>query len=205
MVYEGKLNKSSGYTLIEMIIVVAIMGFIMAGVSEVLATAIRVYNINMNYVEPIGKLEKFLHRIDIVLNDTKSDATGENIITSEIVGILKTGSLITGVQIRDIDSISYWYWYNSNDGNIYRSGETGSITPGDDIVLFRSGTATDSINVAIDSFEYTFYEKNNGNLVEIDTGLSSAILLVIDIKIKGTDSRDGANLISRFERTIKIP
>ncbi|BDU51439.1 prepilin-type N-terminal cleavage/methylation domain-containing protein [Haliovirga abyssi] len=187
--------KNRGFTLIELMISIAVMGFIMAGIGKIIIFATKAYTMNVEITDSITKIKPVLKRIENKL--IESNLT----VTPELNDIVKDNSgNVVGVRIKDKENNYYWYWWDENGNGTRDTTEDNSdLGKGknfyrDNIPIFRSkGTDWAESSVKLTSVKFVFYKTNNSDVTTVienpNTGdLVNADYMKIIIKEQGAIS-----------------
>lgn len=203
--------KKYGFTLIELVIVVAIMSLLMTGLGEIIKLSSEAYSIGIEVNDAISVINPVLKRIQKRLVESSE----EGLKRPEILEVKKTEAKYTKLKIKLPDANEYWYWYDSDSKIIYRSNSSTEPVNGvnpdsDNIPLLRSKDDDNWIskNIKIENFEYEFYQENitiTGSSIIWDTITTSAINYVrIKIELKGTLLGDTKSSNLKFSTGFKI-
>jgi len=197
--------KKYGFTLIELVIVVAIMGLLMTGLGEIIKLSSEAYSVGIEINDAISGINPVLKRIQKRLVESSE----EGLEKPEILEAKKTK-----LKIKLPNANEYWYWFDTEDKIIYRSTQDvepiNGETPGnEDIPLLRSKNDNwISKNIKIENFEYEFYQENSiiaGSSIIWDTITTSAINYVrIKVELKGTLLGDTKSSNLKFSTGFKI-
>ena len=186
--------KNRGFTLIELMISIAMIAFIMGMVGEIILFSTQAYTINLEIADSITKIKPVLKRIEHNLVENSLTVTA-------ILLDLKKDSYgnIVGIKIKNKDNNIYWFWWDNTgvatkapDGiNIDRINQGMNIFR-DNIPLFRSkGLNYEESSVKIKNFNFELYSTNkNTNKTKIITTTASAVYLKINVEIEGAISEN---------------
>ncbi|MGM0508116.1 MAG: PilW family protein [Fusobacteriota bacterium] len=166
--------QKRGFTLIELMIVVSIMGLVMTGLSQIIKLSSQAYSINIELNDAMSRINPVLNRLQKRM--TEANFESPPFKSPEILDIYSDSEEL-GIKLQvpfDINNSGdstddiYWYWWNKEDKNLYRSesdnsNDNPSLADGNqDIPLFRSKNELwENGTVSIENFSFEFYEVNS--------------------------------------------
>ncbi|OQY10200.1 MAG: hypothetical protein B6I28_01520 [Fusobacteriia bacterium 4572_132] len=202
--------EKKGFTLIELVIVVAIMGLLMTGIGQIIKLSSEAYSIEIEINDAMSGINPVIKRIQKRLIESSE----RGLKKPQIIGVGKTGEKYTKLKIKlpNENNDEYWYWFDTESKIIYRSEQdlepiNGETPDNNDIPLLRSKNDNWlSKNIEIKNFEYEFYQEGTTGKSEIwDSTTMSAINYVrIKCKLKGTLLGDAKSSNLKFSTGFKI-
>ena len=179
------MDKKNGFTLIELMIAIAMAGFILGTLGQIIWYGIENYNVNLQLSEMQRKITPVLARIEADLTESKIDEDGGPPTRPTLMAF-------------DANSITV----KNRDGDIHEYSwiSEDSIKREEDILLRHSSSASDGF-VSIEKFKFEAYKKSTEGAMVITTTTPAAFVRII-VGLKGT----GNNAPSlNFSTGIKLP
>ena len=185
-------EKKQGFTLVELIITVAISSMILMGLMNTLKLSLDIYQVNLEINECMTKINPFLKRIEIAT--TESTNKDGLLKVPEITDYLDNGSVI-GITVKQSNGNSYKYYWNKSKKSLFRSNEDNSNVH----LLFNSR------NVTVENFEVHFFiTDNNFKTIEINNP-ANANYIRFDFELKGKSSSESESSEFIFSSGYRLP
>lgn len=193
------MKNKHGFTLIELMIAISVASLLLWGFGAMISSAIDVYRIGIESSDAVSKSSMLFKRIESTCVEGAEDSNGNGIVPT-IIDRMVVNGMIVGIRVKGIDNNIFWYWWNRRDRNFYRSGETGTITQDDDIVIFNSGVDS---SVRIENLSFVFYGGNN-NITNIVTNMSDIRYVRIRVRVMGNLLNNNKCIDYNFSSGFKV-
>lgn len=166
------MKKPRGFTLFEMVVVLAIIGILAATTSPMIYSVVRAYDATLNRAVTLDKLRYATERIARELRDASGGSSGSfATMSSTAVSVIRQECLYSGGSCTTITR-TVTISLNSSAGTITLAYSTPAV----------SATLTDQVSTTGNGLSFVYYDSNgnvtstaaNVRYVEVSLTLTSA-------------------------------